>query len=247
MVGCVVDDIFEHPRLIAVYDALDADRSDLEVYVTIADELGARWVLDIGCGTGTFALLLADRGLEVTGVDPAAGSLAVARLKPGAERVNWIHRDASALPAIHVDLATMTGNVAQAIVDPPDWESTLRGVYDALRPGGHLVFETRDPAYRAWQGWNREASHAVTEILGVGAVETWVEVTEVSGPLVTFRSTWLFASDGAVLTSDSTLRFRERDEVQAALAAAGYGVAEVRGAPDRPERELVFLARRPQR
>ena len=245
MVCRVVDDIFEHPRLIGVYDALDPDRSDLEVYVAIANELGARWVLDVGCGTGTFALLLADRALEVTGVDPAAGSLDVARRKPGAERVHWIHGDARALPPMQVDLATMTGNVAQAIVDPTNWESTLRGVYGALRPGGHLVFETRDPTYRAWQGWNREASHAVTEIQGVGAVETWVEVTDVSGPLVTFRSTWLFASDGAVLASDSTLRFRERDEVEAALAEAGYGVAEVRGAPDRPGRELVFLARRP--
>jgi SAM-dependent methyltransferase len=242
----VADDLFEHPRLAAIYDALESDRRDLDVYAAIADELGARRVLDVGCGTGTFSLLLSNRGLEVTGVDPAEGSLNVARAKPRSERVNWLHGDATALPPMQVDLATMTGNVAQAIVDPTAWDGTLRGVYDALRPGGHLVFETRDPAYRAWLEWNRSASHQVTEIQGVGAVESWGEVIDVSGSLVTFRGTYVFASDGQVLTSDSTLRFRERDEVEAALVAHGYTVKEIRGAPDRPGRELVFFALRPQ-
>lgn len=241
----MVDDIFEHPRLIGIYDALDPDRSDLDVYVAIADELGARSVLDVGCGTGTFALMLAHRGLEVVGVDPAAGSLGVAQAKPGAGLVCWIHGDAGSLPAMRVDLAAMTGNVAQAIVNQPDWEATLDGVHAALRPGGHLVFETRDPAHRGWEEWTRSASYHTTEIPGVGKVMTWVEVTDRTGPLVTFRHSWAFASDGQVLTSDSTLRFREQSEVEATLIAHRYVVEEVRDAPDRPGRELVFLARRP--
>lgn len=102
--------------------------------------------------------LLADRGLEVTGLDPAGASLRVARAKTNSERVRWICGDAKALPKMQVDLATMTGNVAQAIVDPSDWDGTLRGVHDALRPGGLLVFETRVPAKRAWHEWNRAAS-----------------------------------------------------------------------------------------
>ena len=240
----MVDNIFEHPRLVGIYDALDPDRSDLKVYIDIVHELGADRVLDVGCGTGTFALLLADRGLEVIGVDPAGGSLAVAQAKPGADRVRWIHGDATSLPPMQVDLATMTGNVAQAIVDQPDWEGTLRGVYDTLRRGGHLVFETRDPAYRAWQEWNRSASYRTKELEGVGTVESWVDVTDIDGSLVSFRMTWVFASDGRALTSDSTLRFRERDEVEATLIACGYAVDEVRDAPDRPGREFVYFARR---
>jgi len=86
--------------------------------------------------------------------------------------------------------------VAQAIVGPADWAATLRGVYDALRPGGHLVFETRAPAYQAWREWYRAASYHSTRIDGVGAVEIWVEVTDASGPLVTFRSTRVFAPTG---------------------------------------------------
>jgi SAM-dependent methyltransferase len=212
MVGAV-SDAAEHPRVVAIYDALDPDRSDLEVYVAVAEELGALRVLDVGCGTGTFALLLADRGLNVTGVDPSSASLAVAQAKPGAERVRWIHGGATALPPLQVDLATMTANVAQAIVDEASWEGTLRGVFDALRPGGHLVFETRDPAREAWREWNRDASYGVTEIEGVGVVESWVEVTEVRLPL-------------GDLSGDLCVRLGRRgvdDRLDLAVSRAGRG------------------------
>ncbi|MFH9075426.1 class I SAM-dependent methyltransferase [Streptomyces alboflavus] len=233
---------FQDPRLAALYDPLDPDRRDLDPYLRLAEEFGARQVLDIGCGTGVFALLLAARGVDVVGVDPAAASLDVARAKAGAERVRWIHGDATALPPLRADLATMTANVAQAITDPGEWRGTLRGARAALRPGGHLVFETRVPSRRAWQEWNREASYGVTDVPGVGAVESWVDLVGVDGPLVTFRWSYVFASDGQVLTSDSTLRFREREEVEADLVAEGYTVVDVRDAPDRPGREFVFLA-----
>jgi ubiquinone/menaquinone biosynthesis C-methylase UbiE len=97
---------FEHPRLAALYDTFDADRSDLDVYRAIARELGVRRVLDVGCGTGTLALLLAHKGFDVIGLDPARASIDVARGKPGSERVRWIVGDASALPPLEVDLAS---------------------------------------------------------------------------------------------------------------------------------------------
>jgi O-methyltransferase involved in polyketide biosynthesis len=41
----------------------------------------------------------------------------------------------------------MTGNVAQVFLTDDEWEQTLRGIGAALRPGGHLAFETRRPEY----------------------------------------------------------------------------------------------------
>lgn len=48
----MADALFEEPRLARVYGPLDPDRDDLTVYAAIVAELGARSVLDIGCGTG---------------------------------------------------------------------------------------------------------------------------------------------------------------------------------------------------
>ncbi|GIH61337.1 hypothetical protein Msi02_21540 [Microbispora siamensis] len=48
-------------------------------------------------------------------------------------------------------------------------------------------------------------------------MERRLEVTDVSPPLVSFRYTYTFLADGAVVTSDSTLRFRKRDEVETSL------------------------------
>jgi SAM-dependent methyltransferase len=183
-------------------------------------------------------------GVAGVGVDPAEASLEVAKGKDFAERVRWIHGDATTLPPLEVDLAVMTGNVAQVFLTDEDWAETLQGVRAALRKGGRFVFETRDPARRAWEEWTREHTHQVTPVAGGETVESWSDVIEVELPFVSFRGTYVFSSDGAVLTSDSTLRFRERDEVEESLRAAGFRVDDVREAPDRPGKEFVFVSSR---
>ena len=240
----MADAIFDDERLAQVYDPFNADRSDLVAYAELVAELGGGSVLDVGCGTGTFACLLAGRGVTVTGVDPAAASLEVARAKPFADRVRWVHGDATTLPPLQVDVATMTANVAQVFLTDADWLATLHGVHAALRPRGRLLFETRVPERRAWEEWDRAHTHARADVPGVGGVERWCDLLDVTGDLVSFRWSFAFDADGAVLTSDSTLRFRGREELEASLAEADLVVEDVREAPDRPGREWVFVARR---
>ncbi|WP_018155884.1 MULTISPECIES: class I SAM-dependent methyltransferase [Micrococcales] len=239
----MIDAIFSDPRLAALYDVFDGPRDDLDHYLDIVTEFDATRVLDIGCGTGSLALLAAARGVSVTGVDPASASLDVARGKPGADQVEWLHGDATCLPDMQVDLAVMTGNVAQVFLTDAAWSAALAGIRGALRPGGYLVFETRRPESRAWEGWRRDPAEVIRHVPAVGRVEHRRVVTRVDLPLVSFRHTYTFP-DHTTMSSDSTLRFRDRAEVDDGLMQAGYTTLEVRQAPDRPGAEFVFIAER---
>lgn len=167
-------------------------------------------MLDIGCGTGSLAVRLARVGIEVTAVDPAAASLEVARGKTGAERVRWVHGDATTLPDLHLDVAVMTGNVAQVFLSDEAWTASLRGIRNALAPGGRLVFEARRPERRAWEQWAADTGPLVRDVPGVGVVEQQRQVTRIALPYVSFRYTYRFARDGLLATSDSTLRSQPR-------------------------------------
>lgn len=237
---------FDDPRIALVYDVEEGERDDLTVYELLAEELGARSVLDIGAGTGVLARRLHDRGLDVTAVEPAGAMLDRALSEAEARAIAWVHGYAHAALPIEVDLVTMTGNTAQ-VFDDEQWWDVLDTARRALRPGGHLVFEVRVRERRAWEAWRRADTTARFDVPGIGAVTTWVEVTDVrevadgdGGEVVTFEAITELPDETIRMTS--TLRFRPRAAIEEALGRAGFQVREVRDAPDRPGQEWVFIA-----
>ena len=74
--------------------------------------------------------------------------LALARRRACGEEVEWIEGGALSLGEVGVDLAIMTGHVAQIIRDDEVWSATLAAIRKALGPGGRMAFESRNPLAR---------------------------------------------------------------------------------------------------
>lgn len=242
--------------LVSLYDIENSGRQDVEFYLALTAELGARSVIDLGCGTGVLACDLAAAGAMTTGVDPARAMLEYARTRPGGERVDWVCGDASALAPESADLVVMTGHVAQVFLDDDDWDAALRNCLRALRPGGHLAFETRNPEPAGWNRWNRDSTFGEYPLPDGASFQSWVDVTGVRPGLVDFEGHNIISGPGDLsdppreLTATSTLRFRTRSEVQESLSRAGFEVGALYGdwsrGPVHPASpELIFVAGRP--
>lgn len=240
----MADPIFENQRLVDIYDAFDGDRDDLIHYLNIVTEFGASSILDIGSGTGCFSCMLAKKGFTVIGLEPAKASLDLAAKKQYADQVQWILGDTASLPTLQVDMAFMTGNVAQVFLSDKEWEQNLSHIHDALSPNGYLIFEVRDPTQKAWQNWTKGKTYKKLNIPNIGEVDGWCDVKDVSDENVTFIWRYYFHTDQTTIESESRLRFRTKESIIHSLNKTGFSVTDIRDAPDRPQQEFVFIAQK---
>jgi SAM-dependent methyltransferase len=241
------DAIYADPRMAGLYDAFNPPAADTAFYARLAGAERRR-ILDLGCGTGRLACLLAERGHAVTGLDPAAAMLAAARRRPGGTRVRWVEADARDFAlGERFDLAVMTGHAFQVFLTDEDIAGVLRTVRRHLAPGGRFAFESRNPRAREWEEWTAEASRERARVDGVGVVEVEYDVTAVEGDRVTFETRYRLLAGAERLTGTSTLRFLSQQEIADHLARAGFtGVrwlGDWDGAPFAPHsREIIAVA-----
>ena len=108
-------------------------------------------ILDIGGGTGRWAIPLAKMGYKVVLMDISRGMLEVARRKAEAEglldRIEIVKADARSMPMFpdhSFDMAIAQGDVLSYCQDP---ESVAREALRVLKPGGHFIASVDNKFY----------------------------------------------------------------------------------------------------
>src|SRR5947209_2559215 len=130
--------------------------------VRLCRQIGARRVLDIGCGNGALAAALADTGFEVTGCDDDRAGVEIARRAAPAARFEavGVYDDPAGLGATDFDVAVST-EVIEHLFRP---SALPRFAAAVLKPRGHLILTTpyhgylKNLALSVLNGWDRHFS-----------------------------------------------------------------------------------------
>ena len=139
--------------LAASYDRLTNDVDyeavvDFYFQILAREGLKPRTAVDLACGTGSVTLLLAQKGLRVTGVDMSEEMLCEASHKAQTlkNRPMFVCQMLQQLRLPRaVDLAVCALDSLDYITDPADCQEAIRRVYKALNPGGCFIFDVNTP------------------------------------------------------------------------------------------------------
>ena len=140
-------------ELAASYDRLTND-VDYEAIVAFYHEilnkegLRPKTAVDLACGTGSVALILARMGYRVIGVDMSEDMLTVAQQR-AFEQVGYPMFVRQKLQELFlpkgVDMAVCALDGLDYILTPKDCKEAIRRVYKALNPGGIFIFDVNTP------------------------------------------------------------------------------------------------------
>lgn len=203
-------------------------------------------VLDLACGYGRHAIVMAERGYGVTGVDFNPRYLEIAReeARRAGIAVRWVVGDMRTLPFVNEFRAVYSYFTSFGYFTDEENEAALRCVAAALEPGGRFLI---DLANRDWLLTHPQQRTWTPR--GDGALLMEEVSLELRTSRVTSRQTLIEPEGGPRVAKEFELRAYTCAELTTLLARQGLGVREVWGGADRSaysteSRRLVLLAER---
>jgi SAM-dependent methyltransferase len=215
--------LYGDPELAQFYDWDCAWSESSDCFTGLC--LGFRRVLDLGCGTGIFAVGLAAKGHVVTGVDPAGAMLDIARRRNGGDAVRWVEASALGLQLDETfDAVVMTGHAFQTLLTAADRGLLTQTVARHLAPGGRFFFDSRNPEAREWEEWTPELTRETRRHPEFGEVERWHDAEWDAETSVVTYGTYYRLAEGRVISARSRIAFPSQVEIAGLIAEAGLQV-----------------------
>jgi SAM-dependent methyltransferase len=221
------------------YDDLYQDKdyaAECDVLERVFHRFGAtpvRRVLDLGCGTGGHASVLAERGYAVVGVDRSAAMLDRAR-----ERGTQVRYAQSDITAVHLeetfDCVVIMFAVLGYLTRTADVQAALVAARRHLASGGVLFFDVwYGPAVLAQRPSQRvkviDTSDGATLIrAATGQLQTRLNLCTVTYRLWRIRDRQLVGE----VTEDHAMRYFFEPELEAMLDLANFDLVCIGAFPD---------------
>lgn len=237
--GLFDEDVYDH-----FYGAVLEQGSDSQArLIAHLGELHAGAdVLDVPCGDGRIAVRLARMGFRVVGVDRSERFIAKARERPGGDDVRFEVGDMRALRYEDEFDCVVNWFTSFGYFDTSTNRAVLRAFWRALRPGGRLVLEQRNPARLQRI---LEAGDGITAHVMDRGLDLLVDRVSVDGERL--RVERFVVRDGRVRKLEFSLEILDGDTLIAGLREAGFTEVQLldeRGEPlNADSSRLVAVAR----
>jgi SAM-dependent methyltransferase len=233
---------------------------DVAFYESLAQETGGP-VLEVACGTGRIALVLAEKGLDVTAVDISEGMLSVARSKAAGRSASTRRR----LTLVRQDMCQLSlgrrfgfvfvpARSFQHLLTIGEQRTALEAIRRHLEPAGRVVLHLFDPRLDMLISENaglpgRSGIHPQTGLGYVGEVIR----TDLDHLNQVRRDLWRYTERGpngealAEATREMALRWTYRWEAHHLLQLCGLAVdaeySDFGGSAPVYGKELILVAR----
>ncbi len=216
-------DLYRDPHLAQFYDLANRRRADFDYCLALASDAGS--VLDLGCGTGELAATLA-KDRAVTGVDPAAAMLDIARRRPSGDRVTWVQADARSVRlGRRFDLVLLTGHAFQVFLTDEDQRTALSTIAAHLAPKSRFIFDSRNPANGVQENRSRHDTVRSLEHPQLGRIEAWNESSyDRDTSILTYENGYRILSTGETRSASAQIRYSPQEDLAAKLVSAGLTV-----------------------
>ncbi|MEK4564777.1 class I SAM-dependent methyltransferase [Alkalihalobacillus sp. FSL R5-0424] len=234
-----------------VYDQLNQSTLDTMFFCTLLKKSNAKMIADLGCGTGRITEQFVKEGYHVTAIDPNQEALNLAIQKEIKGNVEWILGDSKDLKNNTYDAVVMTANVAQVFLTSESWKQMLSDVYRALKPGGHMIFDVRNPLAKVWEEWEQDLSPEYAKHPVTGEpLEILTDYEGFTEDVFTFFESVRQVSTGEILQRERLqLRFQAKEEIDLSLKQTGfkeihtYGDWQLKQASSR-SKSFIYMAKK---